>query len=75
MTIKQAVMNVCDRLYPGQTILGYEMYDMVLAELRRAGNTNRPLQETVARRFREVRDICRMESTISVSEYTKKPTV
>lgn len=71
MTIKQAVINVCEKLHPGQTILGYEMYDRVLAEMRRNGDFRRPLQETVARRFRDVRDLCRIE-TLTGSEYRKK---
>lgn len=72
MTIKQAVINVCNRMYPGQTLLGYQFYDRVLLELKMAGNTNRPLSDTVLRRFREVRELCDMESQQSVSEYTKK---
>ena len=72
MTIKQAVINVCNRMYPGQMLLGYELYERVLAELDHAGNTNKPLQETVARRFREVREFCNMETSIGASEYTKK---
>ena len=72
MTIKQAVINVCDSLRPGQTILGYEMYEMVLAEMRRHGDFRRPLQETVAKDYRTVRELCNMESTSGISEYTKK---
>ena len=75
ITIKQAVINVCNRMYPGQTLLGYQFYDHVLLELKNAGNTNRPLSDTVLRRFREVRELCDMESSQSVSEYTKKPLV
>jgi hypothetical protein len=72
MTIKQAVINVCNAMYPGEKILGYELYERVLAELWRSGNFNRPLSDTVLRRFREVRDLCGMESHPSISEYTKK---
>ena len=75
ITIKQAVINVCAKMYPGQTLLGYQFYDKVLLELKMAGNTNRPLSDTVLRRFREVRELCGMESSQSVSEYTKKPLV
>lgn len=75
ITIKQAVVNVCRDMYPGQTLLGYEFYERVLQELRNAGNANRPLSDTVLRRFREVRELCGMESSQSVSEYTKKPLV
>lgn len=75
MTIRQAVINVCRDMYPGQTLLGYEFYERVLQELRNAGNTNRPLSDTVLRRFREVRDLCGMVSSQSVSEYTKRPLV
>ena len=72
MTIKRAVINVCNRMYPGEKILGYELYDRVLSELWRSGNTNRPLSDTVLRRFREVRGLCGMESQQSISVYTKK---
>lgn len=72
MTIKQAVINVCNRLNAGDKLLGYQLYDRVLLELHLAGNTNRPLSDTVLRRFREVRELCDMESHPSVSEYTKK---
>jgi hypothetical protein len=72
MTIKQAVINVCNRMYPGEMLLGYELYERVLVELHCAGNTNKPLQETVARRYREIKDLCGMESSPSVSEYRKK---
>ena len=71
ITIKQAVINVCNRMHPGQTLLGYQFYDKVLLELKMAGNTNRPLSDTVLRRFREVRELCDMESSQSVSEYTR----
>lgn len=72
MTIKRAVINVCNAMYPGEKILGYELYERVLAELWRSGNTNRPLSDTVLRRFREVRDLCGMESHPSISVYIKK---
>lgn len=72
MTIKQAVINVCNGMNPGQTLLGYQFYDRVLLELKMAGNTNRPLSDTVLRRFREVRGLCGMESQQSISVYTKK---
>ncbi len=75
ITIKQAVINVCTKMYHGQTLLGYQFYDKVLLELKMAGNTNRPLSDTVLRRFREVRELCGMENSQSVSEYTKKPIV
>lgn len=72
ITIKQAVINVCEQLQPGETLLGYELYNRTLAELRKHGSKKRPLSDTVLRRFREVREICNMESQISVSKYTKK---
>lgn len=72
ITIKQAVINVCENLDPGSTLLGYQLYNKVIHELRKAGNTNKPLSDTVLRRFREVRDLCGMESYISVSKYHKK---
>ena len=75
ITIKQAVINVCNLMEPGQTLLGYQFYEHVLFELKMAGNTNRPLSDTVLRRFREVRDLCGMESSQSVSKYTKRPLV
>lgn len=72
MTIKQAVINVCAALKPGEMILGYEMYERVLAEMKRHGDFRRPLQETVAKDYRNVRELCNMESTSGISEYTKK---
>lgn len=75
LTIKQSVINVCNKLQPGQTILGYELYDLVLADLIRNGYPGRPLQETVAKRYREVRDSVGMFSVSGISEYTKKSVI
>jgi len=75
MTIKQAVINVCNAMTPGQKLLGYQFYDKVIDELIRNGSKQRPLSDTVLRRFREVREVCGMESHHSVSEYRKKEVV
>ena len=72
LTIKQAVINVCNKMTPGEKLLGYQLYDLVIHELRMAGVTKRPLDGTVLRAFRNVRDLCDMESFHSVSEYRKK---
>ena len=74
LTIRQAVINVADAMTPGETLLGYEFYNRVLRELMLAGNKNRPLDGTVLRALRDVRDICGIESKHSVSEYRKKST-
>ncbi len=72
ITIKQAVINVCDRMEPGEEVLGYQLYERVLRELAFSGSKKRPLSDTVLRRFREVRELCGMESNISISKYRKK---
>ena len=58
MTIKQAVINVCERMEPGEEILGYQFYNRVLRELAFSGSKKQPLSGTVLRRFREVRELC-----------------
>ena len=72
MTIKQAVINVCERMEPGEEILGYQFYNRVLRELAFSGSKKQPLSGTVLRRYREVRELCGMESSIGTSKYRKK---
>jgi len=72
ISIKQAVMHVCARYYPGQKVLGYHIYNDTLTELRTQGYPGKPLQETVARRYREVKGFCGMESSTGRSEYIKR---
>lgn len=72
LTVKQAVINVCNRMEPGEEVLGYQLYNRVLRELAFSGSKRVPLSDTVLRRFREVRELCDMESQISVSKYRKK---
>lgn len=61
MTIREAVINVCNRLHPGDKLFVYEIEDRVKVELRRNNYPSRPTQETIQRRFREVADLCEME--------------
>ena len=72
ISIRQAVMNVCSRYYPGQMVLGYHIYNDTITELKTHGYAGKPLQETVARRYREVKEMCGMESSSGKSEYLKK---
>lgn len=72
ISIRQAVMNVCSRYYPGQIVLGYHIYNDTLTELKTHGYAGKPLQETVARRYREVKGYCGMESSSGKSEYLKR---
>ena len=53
MTIRQAVINVCARMKPGDKMKIYEIYNRVMTELKRNGYEGTPVQETVQRRFRE----------------------
>ena len=53
ITIKQAVINVCARMKPGDKMKIYEIYDKVMVELKRNNYDGKPTQETVQRRFRE----------------------
>lgn len=72
LSIRQAVINVCNRLEEGEVLLGYQLYNRVLGELRASGSKKRPLSGTVLRQYRVVRELCGMESKIGVSEYKKK---
>ena len=53
ITIKQAVINVCARMKPGDKMKIYQIYDRVMWELKRHGYEGQPTQESVQRRFRE----------------------
>jgi len=68
-------MNVCARYYPGQVVLAYNIYNDTIAELKSHGYPGKPVQETVARRYREVKALCGMESATGKGEYRKKPPV
>jgi hypothetical protein len=72
ISIRQAVMNVCSRYYPGQIVLGYQIYNDTITELKAHAYAGKPLQETVARRYREVKGFCGMESSSGKSEYLKR---
>ena len=72
ISIRQAVVNVCSRYYPGQIVLGYQIYNDTLTELKAHAYAGKPLQETVARRYREVKGMCGMESSSGKSEYLKR---
>lgn len=62
MTIKQAVVNVLNRLHPGDTVLVYQIENLVRVELRRNYYEGCPSQETIQRKYREVADLCEMET-------------
>lgn len=74
ITIKQAVINVCERMAPGEELLGYQFCDRVQNELWINGSRARPLSGTILRAYRSVRDQCSMESKHAVSKYRKKLT-
>lgn len=61
MTIREAVINVCQRLRPGDKLFVYEIEDRVKLELKRNCYEGHPTQETIQRRFREVASLCEME--------------
>jgi hypothetical protein len=72
MTIRQAVINVCKRYAPGQVVIARQIYRDTLDELWRNGYRGEPLQETVARRYREVAESCCMVTLPSKGQYQKQ---
>jgi len=72
ITIQQAVVNVCRRYAPGQVVIARQIYRDTLDELWRNGYPGEPLQETVARRYRDVDELCGMESLPSKGRFRKK---
>jgi hypothetical protein len=53
-SITQAVRDVCSEMDAGEKLLGYELYNKVLAKMHINGNRKHPLDSTVLRRVREV---------------------
>ncbi len=74
LTIKQSVINVCDAMTPGETLIGYEFYNRVLREFEKHNVPKKPLDSTVFRVVREEREFCNMETFQSISKYRKKVT-
>jgi len=61
ISIRQAVINVCARIRPGDKLYIYEIEDRARIELKRNAYPGRTMQETIQRRFREVASLCEMD--------------
>lgn len=72
ITIEQAVRNVCNRYPHGRVVVAYEIYNDVMEELKRHEYPGFPLQETVARRYRDVAESCCMVTLPSKGQYQKQ---
>lgn len=72
ITIEQAVRNVLRRYPHGRIVVAYEIYNDVMAELKCHEYPGYPLQETVARRYREVAESCCMVTLPSKGQYQKQ---
>lgn len=70
-TIQQAIINVCNRYEPGQTVIAWNIYNDVMAELKRHEYKGQPLQETVARIYRMTASACDMETLPGKGQYKK----
>ncbi len=53
-TATQAVKDVCFEMQAGEKLLGYELYNRVLAKMHLNGNRSRPLDSTILRTVRAV---------------------
>lgn len=53
-TATQAVRDVCFEMEAGEKLLGYELYNRVLAKMHLNGNRKRPLDSTILRTVRAV---------------------
>jgi len=71
ITVKQAVINVCEKLEPGTTLLGYQLIRKVRIEMLIHGNFKKPLGATILREYRLVKGMCEMDSHIGDSKYRK----
>lgn len=63
ISIKEAVINVLSRVQPGDKLLAYHIENLVRGELKRNYYPGVPQQETIQRKYREVADLCEMETT------------
>lgn len=71
-TATQAVKDVCFEMQTGEKLLGYELYNRVLAKMHLNGNRSRPLDSTILRTVRAVGTLYGVKAISSgKSVYTK----
>lgn len=71
MTEKEAVRMACEMYAPGQLVSASQMYRDTVRILQIAGYPHTPLQSTVSRRYREIKEQVGMEYVPKLKLYMK----
>jgi hypothetical protein len=72
MTEKQALRIACESYAPGELVSATKMYHDTLEILQGAGYEKMPLQGTISRRYRDIKDLVGMEYVKKLGLYRRK---
>lgn len=75
MTEKLALRMACESYAPGELVSATKMYHDTLEILVAAGYENLPLQSTISRRYREIKESVGMEYVPKLGLYRRKERV